>query len=270
MNPRIVAMRAQRYLFGIGSLAAASASAAPSPALDRTSLWLGAYLIERQAGLHGAYDGAGSGGLESRNAYETIGRVRLDVLVGDDQGFTLDYYGLDHHASSTLSRPFEFEGVAFDASASLHSALDFGATSASYDFWFGQGDDVFGVGVGAVLYRVGFRLEGTASVAGVTAAVSARIDESAVAPLLQLAWKHAFSDSTRIYVHASGVARGGGTLSGHVYDARAGLEWFPTRHFGVAAEYGVTRIHVRRDTNRYDASFDVDLDGPSLFARLRF
>jgi hypothetical protein len=32
----------------------------------------------------------------------------------------------------------------------------------------------------------------------------------------------------------------------------------------------VSRIHVKRDGSSYDAALDVDLDGPSLFARFRF
>ena len=66
------------------------------------------------------------------------------------------------------------------------------------------------------------------------------------------------------------MKKNGGPLSGHLYDARIGVEWFPWHNVGLGAEYGTTRIRLHRDAELYDADLDINLDGPSLFARFRF
>lgn len=253
-------------------LAAPTAFADRSPALDRVSLWLGGYYantdLEIGAQLH---DGnLGTGKLDFATGHETVGRARIDFLVFDSQGFSVDYYTLDHSSSKTLQQPFSYDGIPFVLDATLTGKLDFTAGSAAWHWWFGNQDDVFGIGLGATYYRAKLGIDGSAAVDNQQAATSVRWDEDAVAPLITAAWKHAFSDDLRIYLDASGVKKNGGKLSGHLYDARIGVEWFPWHNAGFGAEYGVTRIKLDRGGRLYDANLDIQLDGPSLFARLRF
>jgi len=249
-----------------------NASADPSPALDRVSIWLGGYYLNTDVALKANTPGndVSTGKLDLESGHETVGRARLDVLFFDNQGFTFDYYTLTHSTTQQLSQPFDYQGIPFELDSTLRGKLDFTAGSASYHWWFGSGSDVFGIGLGGTYYQAKLGIAGTASLNGENVAASARWNEDAIAPLVTLAYKHAFSDSLRMYLDASGVKKNGGSLSGHIYDARAGVEWFPWHNVGVGAEYGYTRISLDHNGSSYDANLDIKLDGPSLFARFRF
>lgn len=248
----------------------AAADAAQSPALDRASLWIGGYSADTEVRLGASHEQLGAGDLDFAGDRETIARARLDLLVGDHQGFSVDYYGFGHDSSTVLAAPFAFDGTEFQVDAALESHADFAAATAAWHWWLGEDRDVFGIGLGAAWYRLELALAGVASLDGQVVAASASLDEDAVAPLLTLAYKHAFNDSLRVYAQASGIRKNGGTLSGNIHDARVGIEWFPWHNLGLGAEYGTTRIRLDREGSDYAADLDLDLEGPALFVRMRF
>jgi len=255
------------------ALALASSSAwAESLALDPVSIWLGGYYanteLELEAKTHDV--DVPTGRVDLDTGHDTVGRARLDFVLFDTQGLTFDYYALSRSSSETLSEPFSYQGIPFQLNSTLKGKLDFSAGSASYHWWFGNDTDVLGVGLGATYYRAELDVAGTIDLNGQSAAGHASWDEDAVAPLLTLAYRHAFSDAVRVYFDASGVRKNGGNLTGHLYDVRAGVEWFPWHNVGLGAEYGATRIRLDRESDGYDANLDIKLDGPSLFARFRF
>jgi len=241
-------------------------------ALDRVSIWIGGYYPDTTFDIRGqakAQQDAGSR-LRVDAGRETIGRARLDFLVFDSQGFTFDYYTLDRSRSEHLAREFDYGGVPFQIDTNLKAQVKFSAGSAAWHWWFGNDADVFGVGLGATYYKAELGLAGSVSANGQSTSAEANWSSSAVAPLLTFGYKHAFSDSLRVYANASGVRKSGGTLSGHIVDGRVGVEWFPWHNVGFGAEYGSTRVYLKRHAQQYNANLDIDLDGPSLFARLRF
>jgi hypothetical protein len=254
------------------SLASPSALADVSPALDRVSLWFGGYFLNTEVALKAgdAGNNISTGKVDLTSGHETVDRARLDFLFLDSQGFSFDYYSLNHSNSQQLSHSFTYAGLPFELNTTLRGKLGFTAGSASYHWWFGSANDVVGVGLGGTYYKARLGIDGTIQLNSLSASGGASWDEGAVAPLATLAYKHAFSDSLRAYLDASGVKKNGGTLSGHIYDGRLGVEWFPWQNFGVGAEYGVTRIKLDHDGSGYSAALDIKLDGPSLFARMRF
>jgi hypothetical protein len=129
---------------------------------------------------------------------------------------------------------------------------------------------VFGVGLGAGYYRVRTALEGQASLNGDIYQASSASDDHGWAPLLELGWRHAFNDRWRMYAGVSGMKKNGGRLHGHVYNANIGVEWYPWTHLGFAAEYGVNCVKLQQERENYDDRLHLQLDGPSLFVRLRF
>lgn len=259
-------------VFASIALASTAAVADPSPALDRVSLWLGGYYTNTDVTIDAQSHQAGvsSGRVDLAQGHETIGRARLDVLFWDTQGLTFDYYSLGHTSTQNLTHAFDYADIPFELNTTVTGKLDFAAASLAYHWWFGSGNDVFGVGLGATHYRAKLGVSGTATLAELEAHVSAEWEQSAVAPLLTLAWKHAFSDNLRSYVNVSGVKKNGGKLSGHIYDARVGVEWFPWQNVGLGAEYGAARVKLNRVTSSYGTDLDINLDGPAVFARFRF
>lgn len=272
--------RRGRAMFGallvMGAACSTPALADTSPALDRASLWIGAFYSDTETRI-GASDRSGrySGdfGLEDDLGFQrhkATPRARFDFLLGDHQGFSFDFFGINRTHSRSISEPIDFRGNHYDASARVDGKLNFNFGSASYRWWFGTGNDVFGLGIGAAYYGVKARIAGEASVAGQTAQAEASTHETAWAPVLQLGWRHAFTRDFRMYADAYGVKKNGGNLSGHIYNAALGLEWFPIENLGIGGEYGYTRIKLDQSHTNYRANLDMKLKGPSLFVRLRF
>lgn len=264
-----------------GAALADSEDPGMSPALDRFSLWLGGYEADTNTTV--------SAGLNNPNikghinlqhdlgfpSHQVSPRVRFDFLLGESQGFSFDYYRIDQSRTRSLGTAIGFNGNTFDASASVTGRVNFDFGSAAYKWWFGHGSDVFGVGVGAAYYKVHAGISGEASISGpligqASAYASTYTTHNAWAPELQLGWRHAFSDSLRMYFNASGVKKNGNHLGGHIYDAALGVEWFPWQNVGFGAEYDYTRIHIHQGHHTYNDDLALRMDGPSVFLRLRF
>lgn len=259
------------------ALASRVSWAQPSPALDRVSIWMGGYYAYADTTI-GAGDKSGQwdGGVHLEhdlgfNAHKTVPRARLDFLLGDSQGFSLDFYHVNRASRERLARDIRYAGNDYAIDTVVRSQLDFDFGSAAYRWWFGHGDDVFGLGLGGAYYRVHAAIASAVTVnGGLAGQASSESRVGAWAPMLQIGWRHAFDDRWRIYFDASGVKKNGGRLSGHIYNVALGAEWFPWRNVGVGAEYGYTRIKLDQRKHYYDLSLAMRLDGPSLFARFRF
>lgn len=256
------------------ALASAAASAEPA-ALDRASLWVGAHYPTMDT-IIGASDK--SGGYIGHAALEDdLGfadhrlrpRLRLEALLGEHQGLAVDYYNVNRSRTQDLSRAFTYGGTTYDANASASAKLDFDFGSVAWRWWFGSGSDVFGVGLGGAYYGVHAAVSGTTTVNGQTMHAASSDSANAWAPMLELGWRHAFDDNLRVYADLSGVKRNSSRLGGHIYNAALGVEWYPWRHLGFAAEYDYTRIKLAQHRHAYNDDLDMKLNGPSLFVRVR-
>lgn len=275
-NPSRPRLRRHHLLIAPLLLASSASFADVSPALDRFDLSLGGYYANTDTTI-GAGDKSGqfkgNVNLEHDLGFEdhkTVPRVKLDFLIGDHQGFSFDYFSINRSRIKTLSDDISYGGNDYDASASVRGKLDFDFGSAAYRWWFGSGNDVFGLGIGAAYYRVRAGISGIATLDGESAQASTSYSETAGAPLLQLGWRHAFNDSLRMYFDASGVKKNGGDLNGHIYNAALGLEWYPWKNLGLGAEYAYTRIKLNDEQDSYNANLDLKLHGPSAFVKFRF
>ncbi|HEX7340651.1 MAG TPA: hypothetical protein VF269_00090 [Rhodanobacteraceae bacterium] len=202
---------------------------------------------------------------------ESLPRVRARVLIGDHQGLSLDYYAYRRVRDRYWQRTLAWQGKSYRLGARVHGQVAFAFGSVAWRWWFGRGDDVFGLGLGAGHYRASGRVSGRLAVNGDTL-FSGRADTgtSAWAPLVQVGWRHALGQHWRLYLDAAGVFKGGGKLSGHIYNASLGITWLPVKHWAFALEYGINSIHVKQAHGYYDDSLDLQLYGPSIFVYLRY
>lgn len=259
-----------------GTVTSTAVYAQHAPPLDRVSLWLGGYYAKSDTTLYATSKGdvvSGNLNLEDDLGFKprkVTPRVRLDLLIGDKQGFSLDFYRYERTRAASLSKSITYDGTTYDAMAKVHGDLNFDFGSVAYRWWFGSGNDVFGLGLGAGYYRVKAGIRGQASVNEMHVEAETSTEANAWAPLLRIGWRHAFNDHWRLYADASGVKKNGGKLYGHIYNASLGVQWFPWQNFGVSAEYGISRIRLHQQHDMYDDSLDLKLDGPSLFATFRF
>lgn len=256
--------------------ASAAASAQHSPALDRASIWVGGYYSNNETILTAQGEGVAEGISGQLNFEDDLGfrerttdpRVRLDFLIGDSQGFSFDYFQIHRNREASYSQPIPALGT--DVDARIRSKLDYDFGSASYKWWFGEGNDVFGVGLGAAYYKVNMTARGSASAGDEAASVEGGYEGSAWAPMLTLGWRHAFNDQWRMYANVAGVKKNGGELNGHIWNAAVGVEWFPWQNAGFGLEYSASRLHVNKEYDDATAKLDLKSDGPTLYLRLRF
>lgn len=253
----------------IAMLAAGAAWADPSPALDRMSFSAGAFYADPSinVGADTRYGRIDSGSMGQEHVW--VPRVKASLLIGDSQGFDFDYYRYDKSYNPSVSGSTTANGVPVSGTAALNGNLRLDLAQLAYKWWIGSGSDVFGVGAGAAYYHAGVEATAQATVNGITGTASGSTSDSTFAPLVELGWRHAFSSKLRMYAEASGIKKNGGKINGHIYGGALGVEWFPWKDVGLAADYGISKIQLNRDNNDA-ANLDIRLKGPSAYLKVRF
>ncbi len=250
-------------------LVATSASAQVSPALDRFSFSLGAFNAKPSFGARvNSQDGAFDTGDVPANSV-TVPRVSADLLIFDSQGISFDYYRYKKTYSASDVSNFRVGPTQVNASidARLETTLDFG--KLAYKWWLGSGNTVLGLGAGAAYYRIEADARASANVNGTVRNYAAHESEDAIAPLLELGVRHAFTPDLRVFLDTSGVWKNGGKLHGSIYNAAVGAEWFPIKNVGLVLSYSVSDITLNRD-DAIDSRLRVKVHGPSAFVKVRF
>ena len=248
-----------------------TARAEPSPALDRFSFSVGAFSAEPKlsASFNTPYGTLQSNDL--RPGRVTMPRITADFLIGDNHGISFDYfrYKRDYDGQVAGNTTIgDFGSLSAIGTANLEAKLDF--AKLSYQWWLGSGNTVFGLGAGAAYYRATLGATALYGVNGQVRSVSERSSENAVAPMLEVGVRHALSPDVRLFADASGVWKSSGRFHGNIYNAAAGVEWFPVKNVGLVLAYSVTNIDLTREGGFADSRLKVRLQGPSAFLKARF
>lgn len=248
---------------------AGAALADPSPALDRFSVSAGAFYADPRIGLNANTNYGRINSPDEEPGHATVPRVKAELLLGDSQGLSFDYYRYDKSYDPSLSGSSVINGIPVSGNASLDGKLRLDLAQLAYKWWIGSGNDVFGIGAGAAYYHARLSGTATATALGVTTSGTDSVSESAYAPLIELGYRHAFTPNLRLVADASGVKKNGGRINGHIYSGTVGVEWFVAKNVGLVADYGISKISLNRDSDN-SAQFDVRLKGPSAYLKVRF
>jgi hypothetical protein len=256
------------------ALPGTSALAEPSPALDRISVWLGGYRadIDGYASLRDASGNFNTGEQHVLEGKDTVQRARLDWLIMDSQGFSVDYFRLNSKKQRNVSQPFTFGGVNFGVNANIASDTTADVGNVSYRWWFGDRsyNSVFGLGVGAAYYHLKLDVTGDATGGGLAFSGIQSYSTTAWAPLLTLGWRMHVNDAVRLYADFSGSRKNGGDTAS-VTNTAAGVEWFPWKNIGVGVEYAYTQVRYKKtDDDGNQGRINMNLKGPAAYLRLRF
>ena len=259
-------------LVGSGFLfAIAPALADPSPALDRFSFSVGAFNADPKfnASVGTPYGTLQTGDIKPGRV--TMPRITADVLLGDSQGISFDYYQYKRNYDGQFQNNTSFGNFgSLNAigNANLTTKLDF--AKLSYKWWIGSGNTVLGLGAGAAYYRATLGTSALVTVNGQTGTLNDSSSDNAIAPLLEIGVRHAITPDLRLFADASGVWKSSGRFHGNIYNASAGVEWFPVKNVGLVLAYGVTNIDLTRDSSSAESRLKVRLQGPSAFLKARF
>ena len=248
------------------------AHAEKSDAVDRISVWLGGYQADAKGDLSitNAAETESTGKQRILDGSDTIKRARVDFLLFESQGFSVDYYQFERRQSRSVGGDFTFGGVNYTAAGELaaRSKIDIG--NFSYRWWMGGKDTAFGVGLGATYLNFGIDYSASATVGGASASIVDNNSKHVWAPLVTLGLRQRLSDQVRVYADLSAARKNGEENGGDIINAGVGVEYFPWQNIGVGAEYGGTRIRYRYQNDELHAKLDLKTTGPSVFLRLRF
>ena len=258
----------RRLVLGMAT-AGATARAEPSPTLDRVSISVGAFSADPRINIGADTQFGRIDAPESKPSHTTIPRIKADVLIGDRHGLAFDYYRYDKSYTPSLTGETIINGQPVTGTATANADLKLDLAKLAYKWWLGNGNDTFGIGLGAAYYHAGLNGTATGVVNGETATARDSIGEHAFAPLLEVGWRHAFTPDLRMYAEASGIKKNGGRINGHIYGGNIGVEWFPFKNVGFVADYGISKIKLHRDSER-DADLNIRLTGPSAYVKVRF
>jgi hypothetical protein len=272
-NPalRLVQQSVPAILYAVAAGAVSTAAwADPLPVLDRASISVGGFYVDPtfSLGVNTPYGRTDSGNINTDHA--TLGRVRAELLLFDHQGLSFDYYRYDNDFNAAIARTATVGGATVTGDASATANLTVDLAKLAYKWWIGSGSSAFGVGLGAAYYRANVNYVASGSLNGVPGSAAGSSEADAVAPLLELGWRMTVSDNVRVYAEASGIKKNGGNLNGHIYNGAVGVEWFPFKNIGIQADYGISKILLRRDVASSDADLSIRLVGPSVYLKARF
>lgn len=203
--------------------------------------------------------------------HRTLTNLRLELLVFESQGFSVGGYQYSKSAGSTLARDIEFGGNEYNASAFVEARLRLQTYNAAWHWWFAPTvEDVVGVGLGAAYYDLKGTIDGGITVNDRSATAHGEAEGNAVAPLLMLGWRHAFSRDLRVYADFSGVRKPSGTVTGHLVNGTVGMEYYVWRNLGFALEYSANNLDLKAEKASWEGRARMHFYGPSAFVRLRF
>jgi hypothetical protein len=254
---------------GASWMVAMPASAELSPALDRTSISVGAYIANPKfnASVNTPYGILQSGDVELGE--ETMPRIKGDIMIFDSQGLSFDVYQYKRGYGGATDHTANVFGTAVSTATNANFGLKLDFAKLAYKWWFGTGNTVFGVGAGAAYYKISTLANANLSINNGTVGIGGEYSDHTVAPLVEVGMRHAISPDLRLFVDASGVRKSDGPLKGEIYNAAFGVEWFPVKNVGLVLDYGFSQIDLKRD-EPVTENFKVLSQGPSAFVKFRF
>lgn len=249
------------------------------PVLDRVQVAAGVY--GSRNGLSGRWDSnTGERGTnfdfqrhlgfdpDDRTWFWTAG-----LAAGRARQLRFEVFGHRHSADSSrvLERELLINGDRFPAAARFDGDLRVAIYGASLTWFFRRTDDsALGVGLGAVEYGLDSTLAASVSTTGAGRTVTKVIDQDVVAPLLRGEYVRVLAPRWRAGAAVAWIGNGSGTTTGHVVDAHARLEYFPTEHAGISLRYAWNVVDVALERTSYDGEIRLERHGPQLLATYRF
>ena len=205
-------------------------------------------------------------------------KVKAEMLIGDRQSIALDYIRYSKTYNPTLSGDTVIDGETISGTAKFDGKLRLDLSKAAYKWWFGDQKRRIRRGHWRGLLprqggRHGQRHGARHSQRAASVALGKRDRFHQRRRLRTGAGRLAGAiRSPRMCACMSkhrGIKKNGGKINGHIYSGAVGVEWFLAKNIGLALDYGIQKIDLRRDSDR-DSALRIKLAGPSAYLKARF
>jgi hypothetical protein len=240
-----------------------------SPALDRISISAGVFSADPtfMTSLNSKYGNFQSGDMGLGK--ETMPRVKAEIIIFDSQGISFDFYQYKHDYGGATAHIVDVFGTAVTTATNANLGLQLDFAKLAYKWWFGSGNTVLGLGAGAAYYKVSLKGNVGLSINNASAGLDYGYSDDAVAALLEIGVRHAFSPDLRLFANASAAKKSDGSLRGVISNVAVGVEWFPIKNVGFVLDYGIHQIDLARD-DVINVNIYSKLQGPSALVKVRF
>lgn len=259
-------------------MAMAQGATAGSPALDRFSLGFGSFSNRLQ--IAGRVDGSADFNGSTRDFDETLdvgNRRRIGVWEASwllDGQHQLDYRRYDDERSREvrIDEEIRFNGEVFPVQASLRGRAGFRLDELTYTWWFRhEGDSPLGLQLGVLRLAGYLGLGGRIEVEDVGQAEgTSTVRDALHAPLVGLAARQQLGPHWRLYGEARLIRLTVSGVRGTALSGRFGIEYQPTRHLGIALQYGGARVDAAKRKTDFSGQLEVGFEGPQLLFRMRY
>ena len=208
-------------------------------------------------------------------AGNAIGYVGLTWRPWDNHEFGIGYYQDDASATKQIQRDFEFNGDLYQTNSMVHAERAIDTYEAYYVWWMANNSTwTLGPRVGLVWYRFDLTLERQRDPNGVPVTNTVRDNVSADLPVPTLggSWRYVPGGDSpwRFGADAGWFSLNSGGVSGDVYFARLGAEWFPWQNWGFSLDYTSRRINIDTDKSSFTGNLTFRDAGVRLGVVYRF
>ena len=258
-----------RHRIGQSSLGACVLFALGAPAfavepVDKFSFVISGYLTKFDTDLRA--DGESAAGtpvdlerdlaLEPNNLIATIGAT---WRPWEHHQFGLSYFSDKNSGSRQLDRTIVFEGVTYDALATVDAELKSDVAAFQYVWWAAMRERwALGPQFGLIWYRFKLSVDMQLDVNGndVSGTRQASVKADLPTPSLGFMWSWTPDDDWRISTEAGYFKIKVDTIDAEVLYGRAAVEWFPWERTGFRLDYVINDASA--DSNRTNFSGEVD------------
>lgn len=258
--------------------AAAPPVGAASPALDRFSVGVGTFSNRLQ--IEGRVDGRTDVDGSTRDFDETLdvgNRRRIGVweaswLIADRHQLDYRHYDDERRREVRLNEEIRFNGEVFPVQVALRGRAGFDLDELTYTWWFRHEEaSPLGLQLGVLRLQGHLGLGGRIEVEDVGEAEGeTSVRDRLHAPLIGIAGRHQLSPHWRLYAEGRLIRLKVSGIRGTALSGRLGIEFQPTRHLGLALQYGGARVDGEKRDDAFAGELEVGFSGPQLLLRWRY
>ncbi len=203
--------------------------------------------------------------------------IRGDVMwrMSEHNRLTLGVFNFNRTGTKTLNRQIQIGDQIYPVGATLNTNFNFTVIPISWSYAFVK-NSTWEVGAGAGLQwsQINFKVDGSASLSGISGSREATASANAPLPLLGFDAKYyifpTWSVGTNLGVFAYKIAASNMTMQGNVVNATISTDWWFTTYIGAGAAVNWFYVGVDMQGSKWSGDFNYQYLGPQLYLAGRF